>query len=59
MVEAMWRLYWEEFHKWLRNEEYEWRLDPLNRCLEELCTDFNPESIERNKIQDKLQVFMS
>ena len=37
----MWRLYWEEFLKWLKMEDCECRLDHLNTLLEEFCHEFD------------------
>lgn len=56
MVEAMLRLYWEEFKKWLKNEGYDYRLTALNAYLEELCSEFDTQALEKINIKEKNQV---
>ena len=56
MVEAMLRLHWEEFEKWLKNEGYDYRMDALNIYLEELCSEFDTEALEKVNVKDKHQV---
>ena len=56
MVEAMWRLYWEQFEKWLNNENYGWRLDILKANLLELSTEFEGDDLDENRIKDKNKV---
>ena len=53
----MWRLYWEEFLKWFRMEDYEWRLDHLNALLEEFCHEFDYiDSIDKIRIRERTKV---
>lgn len=58
MVEALWRLYWEEFIKWVKAEDYEWRLEPLVNALNEMYSEFDCDlqSIDKNRINEKLEV---
>lgn len=41
MLKTLWRLYWEEYLKYLTMEDYEWRIDHLNTLLEEFCHEFD------------------
>ena len=58
MFEAITRCYWQEFQKWLKNEEMEYRLEPLSHTLAELRSTFDVENfnIESPVAHDKLQV---
>ena len=57
MLEAMRRLYWEEFLKWLKIEDYEWRLDHLNTLLEEFCHECDDiDSIDKTRIKERTEV---
>ena len=40
MLEDLWRLYWDEFVKWTKVEDCEWRLDILNNSVQELNSEF-------------------
>ena len=40
MLEALWRLYWDEIVKWTKVEDCEWRLDILNNSVQELNPEF-------------------
>ena len=51
MVEAFWRLYWIEFVKWVKMENYEWRLDTLNGVLEDLYSEFDTLHQDADKIR--------
>lgn len=53
MLEAMWWLYWE-FLKWLKMEDYEWRLDHLNTLLKEFCREFD-DSIDKTRIKERMK----
>ena len=53
MLEAMWWLYWE-FLKWLKMEDYEWRLDHLNTLLKEFCREFD-NSIDKTRIKERMK----
>ena len=59
MVEALWRLYWQQFIQWIQMEDYSWRLDSLNIALEELYSEFTDQNITTdmdNVIKEKLNV---
>ena len=56
MVEALWRLYWVEFVKWTKSEDYEWRLDPLNNALDEFYAEFDLGQADKSRIPGKLKV---
>lgn len=56
MSEVMRRLHWEQFDRWIKLEDYEFRLEPLNIALEELLTDMAHISISKHVDSDKLQV---
>ena len=49
----MWWLYWE-FLKWLKMEDYEWRLDHLNTLLKEFCREFD-DSIDKTRIKERMK----
>ena len=57
MLEAIRRLYWEEFLKWLKIEDYEWRLDHLNTLLEEFYHEFDDiDTIDKTRIEERTEV---
>ena len=59
MLEALRRLYWDEFVKWTYVEDCEWRLDILNNNMQELHSQ--PESsntFENYRISNKLEIFI-
>ena len=56
MLEAMWRLFWEEFLEWLKRENYEWRSEHRNVFLQELHSEFNGEETNKIRIKEKYQV---
>ena len=59
MVDALWRLYWSEFVKWTKIEDYEWRLLPLNNALDELHSEFDAADLriaDKHRINEKLKV---
>ena len=60
MTEALWQLYWKQFVKWTQEEDYTWRLDPLNTSLEELYSEFDDINLWQldNRMHEKLQVRM-
>lgn len=59
MLDALWRLYWEEFENWLEGEDYLWRLDVLKVNLKELPSEFDSEDVDKKRIQEKLDVSTS
>lgn len=59
MLEALLRLYWDEFVKWTIMEDCEWRLDILNNSLKELHSEFEvSNTLENDRISNKLKVFI-
>ena len=40
LLEALSRLHWNRFLQWLESEDYSWRVEPLNECLELICGKF-------------------
>ena len=53
----MWRLYWEEFLKWLKMEDCECRLDHLNTLLEEFCHEFDDiDWLDKTRIEERTKV---
>ena len=59
MIEALWRLYWDEFVKWKKVENCEWRLDILNDGLQELNPEFeSSNTLENDRISNNLKVFV-
>ena len=56
MSEAMRRLHWDQFIRWIKLEDYEFRLEPLNLALEELLSDIEDISNSKHVENDKLQV---
>lgn len=57
MLEGMWWLYWEEFLKWLKMEDYEWRSDHLNTLLKQFCHEFDDtDSIDKTRIKERMKV---
>ena len=61
MVEAMKRLHWGEFVKWLEDEGYEYRLDGLNSSLLELLSEIEYtrqlDEIDQPRVEEKTKVF--
>ena len=59
MLEALWRLYWDEFVKWTNVEDCEWRLDILNNSVQELNPEFeSSKKLKNDQIRNKLEVFI-
>ena len=59
MLEALWRLYWDEFVKWTKVEDCEWRLDILYNSVQELNPEFESSNKFKNdQIRNKLEVFI-
>ena len=55
MFESLWRLYWDEFVKWTKVEDCEWRLDILNNRVEELHSESeSSNTLEDDQISNKL-----
>ena len=53
----MWWLYWEEFLKLVKMEDYEWILDHLNTLLEGFCHEFDDiDSIDKTRIEERTKV---
>ena len=59
MLEALWRLYWNQFIKWTKLEDCEWRLDISQSSLEELYSEFDNIDVggDKTRICDKFKVF--
>lgn len=59
MSEAMKRLHWEEFQKWLSSNNYEFRLDCLNASIAELTSEIenirNEYEFNDPRLQEKLE----
>ena len=59
MLEALWRLYWDEIVKWTKVEDCEWRLDILNNSVQELNPEFeSSKKLKNDQIRNKLEVFI-
>ena len=59
MLEALWRLYWDEFVKWTKVEDCGWRLNILNNSVQELNSEFESSNqLKNDQIRNKLEVFI-
>lgn len=60
MYEALKRLHWEEFVKWLNTNDYSCRLDCLNASTAELVSEIenvrNACEVDQPRFQEKLKV---
>ena len=63
MLEAMRRLHWEEFTKWVDAEDYGFRLECLNSLIREMLSEIETtrhlSDIDQPRLQEKLEVILS
>ena len=60
MSEGMRRLHWEEFLKWLEDNDYSFRLDCISASIREMVTEIqyvrNISEVDHPRVQEKLEV---
>ena len=58
LFEALSRVHWNVFLRWVNYEDYSWRLEPLNETLEYLCQKMHglKDRTPPSDLQEKLEV---
>jgi hypothetical protein len=61
MVDALGRLYWAEFFKWVQAADCEWRVKPLVNVLEEYYSEFddNLDDVDIPRLLEKQEVLIT